>query len=266
MTVTLEAKNRQLEESIGSMDRAAVACSGGVDSTFLLKTACEVLGANNVIALFADTPLLPPGENREIEKLASLIGCRLLKVELNPLSWPDFTANPQDRCYLCKKKIYITFVERLADLDISMLMDGTNLDDLDDYRPGLLALEELGIVTPLADARLTKAEIRQLSRVKNLPNWNKPSSSCLATRIATDQIINQDKLDIIAKCETELHRLNFFGCRVRLRDDFAIIELAEGDFERFAEAQTSRTITDFFNDSSIKKVYIDTMARQSVES
>jgi len=266
LTVTLEAKNRQLEESIGSMDRAAVACSGGVDSTFLLKTACEVLGANNVIALFADTPLLPPGENREIEKLASLIGCRLLKVELNPLSWPDFTANPQDRCYLCKKKIYITFVERLADLDISMLMDGTNLDDLDDYRPGLLALEELGIVTPLADARLTKAEIRQLSRVKNLPNWNKPSSSCLATRIATDQIINQDKLDIIAKCETELHRLNFFGCRVRLRDDFAIIELAEGDFGRFADPQTSRTITDFFNDSNIKKVYVDTMTRQPVES
>ena len=157
-------------------------------------------------------------------------------------------------------------MQRLGDLDIPVLMDGTNFDDLNDYRPGLLALKELGVVTPLADAGLTKAEIRQLSRGKKLPNWNKPSSSCLATRIATDQRINLDKLDIIAKCEAELHRLNFFGCRVRLRDDFAIIELAEGDFERFAEPQICRTVTEFFNDYSIKKVYVDTLTRQPVES
>ena len=231
-----------------------------------MKAVCDLLGANNVIALFADTPLLPPGESREIEELVSLIGCRLLKVELNPLSWPEFTANPQERCYLCKKKIYITFVERLADLDISVLMDGTNLDDLDDYRPGLLALEELGIVTPLADARLTKAEIRQLSRENNLPNWNKPSSSCMATRIATDQKISQNKLDIIAKCEAELHRSNFFGCRVRLRDDFAIIELAEGDAGRFSDRKTSRHVLNFFNDINIKKVYVDVRPRPSTES
>jgi len=145
-------------------------------------------------------------------------------------------------------------------------MDGTNLDDLDDYRPGLQALDELGIVTPLADAGLNKSDIRQLSRRKNLPNWNKPSSSCLATRIATDEIITQKKLEIIEKCEGELHRLNFFGCRVRLRDDYAVIELAEGDFERFAEPKIRQTFVNFLNDFNIKKIYIDTMTRQSVVS
>ncbi len=265
MTDSLAEKNRRLEEIIQPMGRVAVACSGGVDSTFLLQTAHDILGHSNVIALFADTPLMPPGENRDIEDLVNHVGCRLLTVKLDPLAWPEFTANPQDRCYLCKKKIYITFLEKLSDLDISVLMDGTNLDDLDDYRPGLQALEELGVVTPLADAGLTKQEIRQLSRQKNLPNWNKPSSSCLATRIATDETINQKKLNIVAKCEAELHRLDFFGCRVRLRDDYAIIELAEGDFERFAEPQNRQTVTDFFNNFNIKKVYADARTRPPVE-
>ena len=266
MTVSLEAKSQRLAEIIHAMGRAAVACSGGVDSTFLLKTAHDVLGENNVVALFADTPLLPPGENRDIEELAALIGCRLVTLEFDPFTWPEFTANPQERCYLCKKKIYTAFLERMNDLGMTVLMDGTNLDDLDDYRPGLQALEELGVVKPLVDAGLTKAEIRQLSRMNNLPNWNKPSSSCLATRIATDEIINHKKLDIIAKCESELHRLNFFGCRVRLRDDFAIIELADGDAGRFSDRKTSRHVLNFFNDINIKKVYVDVRPRPSTES
>jgi uncharacterized protein len=145
-------------------------------------------------------------------------------------------------------------------------MDGTNLDDLDDYRPGLQALDELGIVTPLADVGLHKSEIRQLSRGKKLPNWNKPSSSCLATRIATDETINHEKLEIIEKCEAELHGLNFFGCRVRLRDDFAVIELADGDLERFAEPQNRQVIANFLNDFGMKKVYINTMTRPPLES
>ena len=266
MIDSLAEKSRRLEEIILPLGRVAVACSGGVDSTFLLQSAHDILGHSNVVALFADTPLLPPGENRDIEDLVNHVGCRLVTVKLDPFAWPEFIANPQDRCYLCKKKIYSIFLERLTELDIAVLMDGTNLDDLGDYRPGLQALDELGIITPLADAGLTKQEIRQLSRQKNLPNWNKPSSSCLATRIATDEIINQKKLDIVAKCEAELHRLNFFGCRVRLRDDYAIIELAAGDSERFSNKEISRSIFDFFNDFNIKKVYVDLSPRPQVES
>ena len=265
MTVSLDAKKLHLTEIIQAVGRTAVACSGGVDSTFLLKTACDTLGTENVVALFADTPLRPAGENRDMEELAGLIGCRLITVELDPLAWPEFTDNPLERCYLCKKKIYTIFIERLGELQMTVLMDGTNLDDLGDYRPGLQAIEELGVITPLADAGLTKHEIRQLSRSAELPNWNKPSSSCLATRIATDQSITNKKLEIIAKCESELHRLNFFGCRVRLRDDFAIIELAEGDAVRFSEAETSRIILDFFNDINIQKVYLDVRPRASVQ-
>ena len=265
MTVSLDAKRRHLTDIIQTVGRTAVACSGGVDSTFLLKTACDVLGSDNVVALFANTPLLPAGEDSDMVDLAGLIGCRLITVELDPLAWPEFTDNPLERCYLCKKKIYTTFFERLGELQMTVLMDGTNLDDLDDYRPGLQAIEELGVITPLADAGLTKQEIRQLSRSAELPNWNKPSSSCLATRIATDQSITNKKLKIIAKCESELHRLNFFGCRVRLRDDFAIIELAEGDAVRFSEVETSRIALDFFNDINIKKVYLDVRPRASVQ-
>jgi uncharacterized protein len=246
------------------MGRAAVACSGGVDSTFLLKTAHKVLGNNNIVAVFADTTLLPPDESRDIEELVKLIGCRLYTVNLDPLAWPELIANPVDRCYLCKKKIYTIFLEMLKEHDISVLMDGTNFDDLSDFRPGLKALEELGIKTPLADAGLGKAEIRQLSREEQLPNWNKPSSSCLATRIATDEIINRQKLAVIARCEEKLHSLGFWGCRVRLQEEVAVIELAEGDIERFSQEPNRRDFLHFINDFNMKKVYIDLKSRERV--
>ena len=129
MTVSLADKKKNLEELIGRETRVAVACSGGVDSTLLLKVTHDVLGHENTIAVFADTPLLPPGESEAAREVIDLIGSRLFLVGLDPLAWPDFTANPLERCYLCKKKIYQTFLEKLAELDFDVLMDGTNLDD-----------------------------------------------------------------------------------------------------------------------------------------
>ena len=261
MSVALADKIKELEAIIGRQNRVAVACSGGVDSTLLLKITHDVLGHENTMAVFADTPILPPGEVKAAQDVIGLVGSRLLTVKLNPLVWPEFTENPQERCYLCKKKIYQTFLEKLGEHHFNILMDGTNLDDLSDYRPGLKALGELNIKTPLADVGLTKKEIRQLSKSLNLPNWDKHSSSCLATRIATGQQISEEKLELIRNCENFLHSHDFWGCRVRIAEDSVIIELQEKDLERFAMSETRLSVLKKFNDFNIKKVFLNVCGR-----
>ena len=264
MSVSLTDKKKKLKEIIGRENQVAVACSGGVDSTLLLKVTHDVLGHENTIAVFADTPLLPPGESESVREVVGLIGSRLLTVSLNPLSWPEFTANPLERCYLCKKKIYQIFQEKLAEINFNVLMDGTNLEDLGDFRPGLKALDELKIKTPLANAGLTKKEIRQLSRELNLPNWDKHSSSCLATRIATDQQISLEKIDLIRRSENVLQDFGFMGCRVRISNDSAIIELLEDDIERFVQEATRQSVMKKFNYFGIKKVFLSMTGRKGI--
>ncbi len=266
MSVSLADKKKDLEGIIARETRVAVACSGGVDSTLLLKITYDILGHENTIAVFADTPLLPPGESEAVKEVVDLIGSQLLTFSLNPFSWPEFTANPLERCYLCKKKIYQTFQDKLSEININVLMDGTNLDDLSDFRPGLKALDELKIKTPLAKAGLTKTEIRQLSKELGLPNWNKHSSSCLATRIATGQHINLEKLDLIRRCEDVLHVFGFTGCRVRKSDDLTIIELLEEDIERFVQGSTRQQVLKKFNDFGIEKVFLSMSGSKGIFS
>ena len=264
MSVALADKRKKLEAIISRESRAAVACSGGVDSTFLLQVTHNVLGHENTIAVFAETPLLPPGEVEAAREVINFVGSRLLTVSLNPLVWPEFTKNPQDKCYLCKKKIYQTFLEKMGELHFSILMDGTNLDDLSDFRPGLKALHELNVKTPLADAGLTKDEIRRLSKDLNLPNWDKYSSSCLATRVVTGQEINEEKIELIKKCENFLQTLDFFGCRVRIAGESAIIELLEEDIKRFTERGIRLSVFEKFNDFKLKKVFFDVCGRKGI--
>ena len=264
MSASPAHKKKELEAIIGRETRVGVACSGGVDSTLLLKVAHDVLGRENTVALFADTPMLPPGESETVREIVSRVGSPLLVVSLDPLAWPEFTANPRERCYLCKKKIYQTFQEKLAETGFQVLMDGTNQDDLGDFRPGLKALDELMIKTPLADAGLTKRDIRQLSRELGLPNWDKHSSSCLATRIATDQIITREKLDLVRRCEDVLHEFNFTGCRVRISGDSATVELLEEDIERFAQGAIRLTVIKKFNDIGIEMVSLNMNGRKGI--
>lgn len=264
MTPALTEKKKVLEALIRREDRAAVACSGGVDSTLLLKVVHGVLGHENTLAVLAETPVLPPGEGEAAKKVINLVGSRLLTVGLNPLVWPEFTKNPPERCYLCKKKIYQTFLEKLAELDFNILMDGTNLDDLSDFRPGLKALHELNVRTPLADAGFTKNEVRQLSKSLDLPNWDKHSSSCLATRVATGQQIDDEKLEVIKNCENYLQTLGFRGCRVRLSADSVIIELQEEDIEKLATGIKRQSVLKKFSDFNIKKLFLDLKGRKGV--
>ena len=262
MSISLYDKKKKLDEILRREKRVAVACSGGVDSTLLLKIAFDVLRSENTLAVFADTPLLPPGEAEEAEKIINHIGSRLLTVKLDPLSWPEFIENSHERCYLCKKKIYKIFREQLVALDFNILMDGTNLDDLSDHRPGLKALEELEVRTPLAEVGLTKDEVRELSREMNLPNWNKYSSSCLATRVATGQQINRGKIERIKKCEHFLNALDFHGCRVRINGNSAIIELQQDDIILLVQDTIRQQVLKKFNDFGIEKISLDMKGRK----
>lgn len=266
MSFAVADKKSKLDEIIGRESRVAVACSGGVDSTLLLKVVFDTLGRENTIAVIAETPLLPHGEIEAAREIVNYIGSRLLIVSINPLNWPEFTENPKERCYLCKKGIYQIFFKELQKLHFTVLMDGTNLDDLSDFRPGLKALRELEVKTPLADVGLTKNEIRQISKSLDLPNWDKHSSSCLATRVATGQHINDEKLKLIKKCENFLQTLGFYGCRVKISNDSAIIEIPREDIEQFSMGETRRSVLKKFNDFNMKKVFLDLQGRCGVRS
>jgi len=238
----LQSKYEMLRQAVRNGGQGAVAVSGGVDSTLLLKVAYDELGRDSILALFAHSVLQPAGELEHVVELVDAIGCRLEIIEAEPLDWPEFVENPANRCYRCKKKIYSFFMEKLAQSNISRLMDGTNADDLSDTRPGLKALAELEILTPLADVGLHKQEIRRLSRSLGLPNWDRPSASCLATRIPAGRAITQALLERVARCEEVLHSLGFFGCRARLAGDDVHIELAAGDIARFVDAAVRETV------------------------
>lgn len=262
----LQNKYERLLEIIGRHSKAALACSGGVDSTFLLKCASEVLGPDEVIALLACSPLQPQEETANAHAVINEIGCRLLTVELDPFSWPEFVENPPDRCYHCKKKIYTLFFEKMREHNVHVLMDGTNLDDLSDYRPGLQALKELGVLTPLVEAKLGKNEIRSLSRSLKLSNWDRPSSSCLATRIPAGRRISLELIQLAARCEEHLKQLGFIGCRVRLTVEGALVELTEDDIEIFAREPNRVATERFFSDLGLKRVFLNIRGREPVRA
>ena len=262
LSETLIAKLTTLRQTIRSGNGGAVAVSGGVDSTLLLKVVCDEVGRDNILALFAHSVLQPAGEREHVVELAETVGCRLEIIEAHPLDWPEFIENPPDRCYRCKKKIYSLFLERLAQYNLSILMDGTNVDDLSDTRPGLHALAELQVVTPLADIGLHKQEIRSLSRHLGLPNWNRPSASCLATRIPSGRVITEALLDRVAQCEAVLDSLGFFGCRARLAGDDVLIELTAGDTARFVDPAVRESVVNRITALGIDRVLLDLSERR----
>ena len=259
----LSEKHERLKGIIKEAGKAAVAFSGGVDSTFLLKTAYEVLG-ENVLAVYAENSLQPPDEAENVRILVKdEIGCRLVVVNVDPLLLPEYAENPPDRCYICKKKIYSEFLATIQRYGISCLMDGTNLDDLSEDRPGLFAIRELGVQTPLAEAGLTKREIRQLSRSQGISTWNRPSSSCLATRIPQGVLITRDKLSLVARLEGHMHSLGFYGCRVRLGRDGIVLEVVEDDVVLLCNTALRSEVNRFCSEEGFGKVLLDLSGRKN---
>lgn len=224
-------KEQRLFEELRRYTAVAVAFSGGVDSTFLLAAARQCLG-EKVIAVTAVSHLQPRSETDEAVKLAGVIGTPHYTVSTGELENPDFSKNPENRCYICKKILFADIRAVAGRHGITTVVHAANLDDLSDYRPGMKAAEEMDVDAPLIQARLTKADIRKLSKQMGLPTWNKPSAACLASRIPYGEPITGEKLAMVEAAERVLAALGFKGCRVRHFGEIAKIEVRPADFSR----------------------------------
>ncbi len=222
----LDSKFQKLKEILTELGSAVVAFSGGVDSTFLLQTARDVLGAEHVIALTATSPTYPSHEFSESVRLAKELGVQQVVVDSNELEIPGFADNPPRRCYHCKKELFGICLNKARDLGYAEVLDGSNLDDLDDYRPGREAAMELKVRSPLLEAELTKEDIRALSRRSGLSTAEKQPFACLASRFPYGTRITAERLQQIDRCETFMRENGFHTFRVRYHDETARIEVA----------------------------------------
>lgn len=235
-----------LQNNLKNMEKVLIAYSGGVDSTFLLKVAHDVLG-KNAIAVTARSSLFPERELQEAKNFCREYGIEQLIVDSDELDDPEFGKNPVNRCYLCKKRLFGKLIALAAELGIKYLAEGSNLDDLDDFRPGRKALTEFAVHSPLLEAGLSKQEIRELSKEYGLPTWDKPSYACLASRIPYGEVITGEKLNKVELAEQYLLDLGFRQVRVRHHGDVARIEVSPEDCRRIFEQQLANQIYEAFS-------------------
>lgn len=208
-------KYQSLQIYLKSLGSVAVAFSGGVDSTFLLQTAADVLG-DNVIAVTASSCSFPKRELEEAKKFCAEKGIRHIIVRSEELDIEGFRQNPKNRCYLCKHELFEKILKIAQENSIASVAEGSNMDDNGDYRPGLAAVKELGITSPLRHAQLFKSEIRLLSREMGLPTWNKQSFACLSSRFVYGETINEERLGMVDQAEQVLLDMGFHQVRVRI--------------------------------------------------
>lgn len=234
-TLSLDEKYQLLLQVIASHKRVAVAFSGGVDSSFLCKAAREAVG-EACVAITMVSPMMPSDDLRTAKDIAGLVGIRHLLIEDKELDEP-IAANPINRCYHCKKIEFRRIAEIAAEEGMKTVFDGSNLDDEADYRPGLTALKELGVTSPLRAAGLTKAEIRELSRQLGLPTWDKPAAACLGSRVPYGTRITLEKLRAIDAAEQLLRSFGFRQCRVRHHGDIARLEVSPDERSRFFDPE-----------------------------
>ena len=230
--MTLEQKTKKIKSLILEMDSALVAFSGGVDSTLVLALAHDVLG-EKALAVTAQSASMPDREMKACHQLAKEIGVKHLVVKTEEMSNPNYRANPANRCYHCKTELYSSLKKVAQQENILNILNGTNTDDLGDYRPGLDSAREQGVRSPLVEAEFNKQEVRELSRKMELSVWDKPAMACLSSRIPYGQPVTPEKLAMIEQAEDLLLSLGFTQVRVRHLGTLARIELDKNEMPRY---------------------------------
>jgi uncharacterized protein len=236
------SKADRLKVIIRSRSKAVVAFSGGVDSTLLLRIARDVLGPRNVIAVTGVSQTYTEDEKRTAQRFARELGVEHVLIETDELASGDFSANPADRCYFCKRELLGKILGLARSRGVDAVYDATNVDDLSDYRPGRKALQESGVMSPLLEAGFTKRDVRLLSRKLGLPSWDKPANPCLASRVPYGTPITEETLNKIRDGEAFIRKLGFPIVRLRHHGELARIEVPAGDLARIVRPATARKI------------------------
>ena len=237
----LRAREAALETRLRSLTSVVVAYSGGVDSAYLALVATRTLGAR-ALCVTADSPSYPARHRRMAEQVARQFAFLHEFIHTQELSRPAYRANDTDRCYHCKHELYTELTGLARARGIAAVADGNNADDRGDYRPGRRAAREFGVISPLDDADLSKADIRELSRAAGLPTWDEPASACLSSRIPYHSEVTSEKLQMIERAEIVLRDLGFRVCRVRHHDTLARLELGRDEMDRAFEPHVREQI------------------------
>lgn len=258
MDKALLDKYGRLKDYLASLGSVAVAFSSGVDSTFLLYAAKEALG-DHAIAVTASSCSFPERELKEAKEYCKKMGIRHFVIKSEELEIEGFSHNPKNRCYLCKHELFEKIGALAKEQGINEIAEGSNLDDNGDYRPGLQAVAELGVKSPLRHIGFTKQEIRELSQYLNIPTWNKQSFACLSSRFPYGDLINEKKLKMVDRAEQLLLDMGFHQLRVRIHGDVARIELLPDEFPKFMEEKTRLSVYKKFKEYGFSYVTLDVL-------
>ena len=261
-TEELTNKSARLERLLDSYGNALIAYSGGVDSAYLLYIAVQRLG-EKALAVTADSPSIPREELQQAIALAAQIGARHEIIATDEMSDPAYVANGPDRCYHCKKTLFSRLTEFARDNGFSAILEGSNVSDLSDYRPGARAVEEFSVLSPLREAELTKQDIRDLSKRAGLSTWDKPAAPCLSSRIPYGLEVSREKLSRIERAEAFLRSLGLVEFRVRDHGDVARIEAAKTDLPRLVDPDLSERIYTELKKLGYKYIAVDLLGFRS---